>query len=233
MNNTKLPAEEFRTLENIMLPDVRNDHFGDDAIAKFRSFIEEFTLGEHVPEKLRIQFDTTKNLFLHSYYVYRFFPIVKHQLFIVLEHAIRECIGEKRLDRYRKLKNKSIPKGEPRFSRGLKFNLVYIMDHKLIENEDFSVWHYGKARAAEAKYDGFIFQKMRDENLDSYQWNPSEIDYEGIDYDYNYLDVLLETTPALRNALAHGSTFLSPTSTLNFEITSVIINKIFERNTKI
>lgn len=233
MDKIELPSEEFRTPETIMLPDVRNEHFGDDAIVKFRAFIEEFTLGEHVPEKLRIQFDTTKNLFLHSYYVYRFFPIVKHQLFVALEHAIRECIGEKRLDRYRKLKNKSIPKGKPRFSRGLKFNLVFIIDHELIKNEDFSVWQLGKERAAENKYDELIFQKMREDNLDSYQWDPSEIDYEGVEYDYDYLDVLLETTPALRNALAHGSTFLSPTSTLNFEITSVIINKIFERNTKI
>ncbi|TMM45759.1 hypothetical protein [Colwellia ponticola] len=232
MDKVKLPAEEFRALENIMLPDIRNEHFGDKAIVKFRSSIEEFALEGHVPEKLRIQFDTVKNLFLHSYYVYRFFPIVKHQLFVVLEHAIRECIGEKRLDLYRKLKNKGIPKGNPKFSRGLKFNLVFIMDHELIKNEDFSVWQIGKERAAEDKYDEFIFQKMKEDNLDSYQWNPSEIDYEGVEYDYDYLSVLLETTPALRNALAHGSTFLSPTSTLSFEITSVIINKIFERNTK-
>ena len=216
--NKELPAEEFRTSETIMLPDVRNGHFGDDAITKLRSFIEEYTLGQHVPEKLRIQFDTLRNLFLHSYYVYRFFPIVKHQLFVVLEHGIRECIGEKELDKYRKIKNKEVPKGDPRFSRGLKFNLVYIIDHELIRNEDFSVWQHGKERAAEQEYQMKVVERMKEEGLKSYTMDPSEVDYEGVEYDYDYLSVLLETTPALRNSLAHGSTFLSPTSIVNFEI---------------
>lgn len=230
MSKISLPAEEFRKPSNIMLPDVRNERFGDNAIEKFHSLINDFELKAHVPEKIKIQYDTVRNLFLHSLFVYRFFPIAKHQLYVTLEHALRECIGEDELDHFRKTRNKSLPKKAPRFARGLKLCMTYAVENNLIKNEDFSVWQNGKIRAAEEKYSEFVFQKMKEENLDSYQWKPSEIDYENVEFEYDYLEILLETTPALRNSLAHGSTYLSPTSILEFEIISVIINKSFERN---
>lgn len=152
MNKEDLPSEEFRSPDNVLKPDVRTGMMGANSIEQFHANIKGYQLGEHVDEKIRIQFDTVRNLYLHAYYVYRFFPIVKHQLYVTLEHALRECIGEKTLDKYRKSKNKQLPKNSPRFSRGLKLCLTYVVDHNLIKNEDFSVWQRGRERRAEEEY---------------------------------------------------------------------------------
>lgn len=101
MDAENLPAEEFRTPNNVLKPDIRTGMMGDASIEQFHENIKDYKLGENVDEKIRIQFDTVKNLYLHAYFVYRFFPIVKHQLFVTLEHALRECISEKTLDKYR------------------------------------------------------------------------------------------------------------------------------------
>lgn len=228
MKEQSLPAEEFRDIDNIMLPDIRNEKFGENGLAKFRSYIEEFVLHNHVPEKLRIQFDTAKNLFLHAYYVYRFFPIVNHQLLVLTELAIRECVGENKLKEYGKIRQKTMPNGES-IGNGLKRSMYFIVEHELVCNEDFPIWQHGKIQAAEDQYNEFVINKMDKENLDSYQWDEAEIDYENVEYDYDYLTVLLETTHKIRNSFAHGSTYLAPTAIQKFEITSVIINKIFER----
>lgn len=232
MKDNSLPAEEFRSPSNILSHDVRNEHFGEDAIKKFHDEIKHFELGQHVSEKIRIQFDTARNLFLHSLFVYRFFPIAKHQLLVTLEHSIRDCIGEEALEEYRRAKNKKVAKGGRRFARGLKFNLTYLIDFNLIKNEDFSIWQHGKARKAESDYEEQVWEKMQTEGLDSYTWDESEIDYSNVDYQYDYLEVLSESLPFIRNSLSHGSTFLSSGGAHDFEIVSTIINQIFERYNK-
>lgn len=90
-------------------------------------------------------------------------------------------------------------------------------------------WRLGKEKKAEAEYMIYVSKKMDEETLESYQWNESEIDYDGVEYNNYYLLILLDKLPSLRNSLAHGSSYLSPTSVVDFEIVSVIINRIFER----
>lgn len=230
MDKDNLPSEEFRTPENVLQPDVRTEMMGVQSIEQFHDNIKDYQLGQHVDEKIRIQFDTIKNLYLHAYYVYRFFPIVKHQLYVTLEHALRECIGEKTLDAFRKYKNKQLPRKAPKFSRGLKLCMTYAVEHDLIKNEDFSVWQRGKERRAEEEYQSKVLDIMTSENLESYEWNEEEIDYENVEFDYDYVDVITKTTAGLRNSLAHGSTMLSPTPLITFEIVSTVINKIYERH---
>lgn len=226
-----LPSEEFRKPNDITKPDIRSTQMGISSVEYFHKLIQDYELHEHVPEKIRFQFDTVRNLFLHAYYVYRFYPIVKHQLYVTLEHAINECIGSDSLDKYRKSLNKSLPKDVPKYSRGLKLNLKYLVEHELIHNEDFEVWRRGKKQAAEGKYRAKILSKMRDCNLSEYQWNDADIDYEGVQYDYDYTADILELIPKIRNFFAHGQSDLRPTPMVDFEVVSVIINNIFERNT--
>ena len=230
MNKENLPSEEFRSPRNVMKPDVRSAMIGANSIEQLHTNIKDYQLGEHVDEKIRIQYDTVRNLYVHAYYVYRFFPIVKHQLYVTLEHALRECIGEKTLDKYRKDKNKQMSKNSPRFTRGLKLCMTYVVEHNLIKNEDFSVWKRGKEQRAEEEYQKKILDIMISENLESYEWNEADIDYENVNYDYNYVNVITETTAGLRNSLAHGSTMLSPTPLVSFDIVSTVINKVYERS---
>lgn len=229
MDKENLPSEEFRTPENILQPDVRTEMMGVQSIEKFYENIKSYQLGEHVDEKIRVQFDTIKNLYLHAYFVYRFFPIVSHQLYVTLEHALRECIGEKQLNDFRKSKNKQLPKKGPKFSRGLKLCMTYIVENELIKNEDFSAWQHGKKQRSEQVYSRKISEVIDSKNLDSYEWNEDEIDYENVVYEYDYLKVVLESTTGIRNSLAHGSSMLSPTPIIEFDIASTIINKVYER----
>lgn len=224
----KYPSDEFRTPENIKLPDIRNGSFGEAGVEKFHKAIANFQLESYVPKGLVIQFDTARNLFLYAFHVYRFFPIAQHQLYITLERAIRECVGSDVLDEYRKNKNQT--RGARKYSRGLKLNLTYITEKKLIQNEDFRLWQECKARRAEDEYREKILEKMSSDNLSSYTWDESEIKYNEVEYNYNYLEVLLECIPNLRNSMAHGSSLLHGGATYDYEIVSVIINKIFERN---
>lgn len=229
-NIKKYPSDEFRTPENIALPDIRNENFGDAGVRQFHKAIANFQLGSHVPKDLIIQFDTSRNLFLYAFHVYRFFPIAQHQLYITLERAIRECVGSDILDEYRKNKNKNQPKGAKRYSRGLKLNLTFIVEKSLIKNEDFRLWHEGKARRAEDEYHIYVSKKMSSENLSSYKLNEAEIDYDNVVYNYNYLEVLCECLPSLRNSMAHGAPYLHGGAVYDYEIVSVIINRIFERH---
>ncbi|WP_404339629.1 hypothetical protein [Pseudoalteromonas mariniglutinosa] len=229
MDKENLPSEEFRTPENILQPDVRTEMMGVQSIEQFYENIKSYQLGQHVDEKIRVQFDTIKNLYLHAYFVYRFFPIVSHQLYVTLEHALRECIGEKKLDDFRKSKNKQLPKKGPKLSRGLKLCMTYIVENELIKNEDFSAWQRGKKQRAEEVYSRKISEIIDSKNLDSYEWNEDEIDYENVVYEYDYLEVVMESAAGIRNSLAHGSPMLSPTPIIEFDITSTIINKVYER----
>lgn len=107
--------------------------------------------------------------------------------------------------------------------------MTFVVEHELIRNEDFTVWQHGKERRAEQEYQSKILDIMMSENLESYEWNEDEIDYDNVHYDYDYVSVLTETTAGLRNSLAHGSTMLSPTPSVEFDIVSTVINKVYER----
>jgi len=193
-NSQSLPAEEFRNPEDISKPDARLKYMGITSVNQLHEAVKSFELNSHVDEKIRIQFDTVKNLYIHSFYVYRFFPIVKHQLYVTLEHGLRECIGEKELERFRKFKNKQLPRKSPKFSRRLKLCMTYAVEFELIKNEDFSIWRHGKEQQAEAIYRQKVFEIMESEGLDSYEWDESEIDYENVDYNHDYIEILTETS---------------------------------------
>ncbi|KYL32155.1 hypothetical protein A2I96_18315 [Pseudoalteromonas tetraodonis] len=60
MDKENLPSEEFRTPENILQPDVRTKIMGVQSIEQFYENIKSYQLGQHVDEKIRVQFDTIK-----------------------------------------------------------------------------------------------------------------------------------------------------------------------------
>lgn len=230
MTAKDLPIEEdFRTPSNVMLPDDRSNLVGLNSIEQLHEAIDEYRLDKSIPENIRIQFATVKNLILYSYYVYRFFPVAKHQLFVVLEHAIKACIGEQVLQDYKKAKNRKQGKNSHRFSMGLKLSLHYLVEHDLIKNEDFRVWQEGKAREAWARYRIQVSKKMDEENLQCYELDENEVDYDGFNYEHDYVSVLANILPKVRNSLAHGSNYLSASTVHDLEVVTTIINKIFAR----
>src|SRR5688572_27292016 len=66
-------------------PLTLEDHYGA---------VCDLTTHPGVPEHVKIQFETAKNLYLYAWHVYRFFAVAEHQALTCLELALRERFGE-------------------------------------------------------------------------------------------------------------------------------------------
>jgi hypothetical protein len=112
MSNGK--ADLLRLPSQVMLPDERLEVFvlhnretGETRLRTIEDFyndIARYTLGPNVPNDVFDSFETARNLYLYSYFVYRFTVVSSLQAFTALEFALREkailegvpkCIGEK------------------------------------------------------------------------------------------------------------------------------------------
>lgn len=225
-----MPAEGLRTPASSLLPDVRSSMLKENTKDFLYKSVKQFELAEYVPENVKHQYDTARNLYLYGYHVYRFYVVADKQLYSTLEFAIRECIGEKELKRYLREKRKE-SKGHP--SSGLRLYLGYLTEHKLIRNEDFPQWHRKRVQDAEHQHTLEIIKKMDEEGLDSYTMDPNEIDLNAYNFDWDLTQVLCDTMPAIRNGLVHGSSSLYPGRISHFEQTSIIINKMYERAARV
>lgn len=96
-------AERLRTPENVCEPDSRQEAFvkaGPSGLSKRTlndhfSVITETALHERVPERIRIHFETSRNLLLYSWFVYRFIVVAEQHAFASVEYALKEKYGEK------------------------------------------------------------------------------------------------------------------------------------------
>ena len=75
------PSEAVRTIDNVMDADVRSAGFGTngETLASRIDAVAAISLDERVPEKVRIQFETAKNLFVYSWFVYRFHGVARQR----------------------------------------------------------------------------------------------------------------------------------------------------------
>jgi hypothetical protein len=232
INTEKLPTEELRTPESSLLPDARSvmNSISPEYLC---NSVKQYELAEYVPENIRQQYDTARNLYIYGYHVYRFYVVADKQLYSTLEFAIRECVGKDKLWLYLKLKRKEQKGKKGNYSLGLRLYLGYLIENKLIQNEDFPQWHHRRTQHAEHQYMLDISKKMDEENLNSYSFDPDEIDLDAYHFDWDLTKVLCETIPALRNGLVHGSSSLYPGIIRHFEQTSIIINNMYERTKRV
>jgi hypothetical protein len=224
-NDNALPADELRTPTTVMLPDVRSSHFQGSDIQIMHKRVSEFSLADVVPKEIHTQYDTARNLYLHAYYVYRFYNVAQQHLYGVLELAIRTAVGEVELGRYQKQQKKQ----GKRFGRGLSLCLHYLTEHNLIVDEDFPRWHHNQLTAKEHAYRIHIVSKMKEQNLSEYAWDEDECNAMDVEHSWSLVDTLCECLPKIRNNFAHGSTSLYNSVMGDFEDVSVIINQVYER----
>ncbi|MEG3620115.1 hypothetical protein V5T82_16745 [Magnetovibrio sp. PR-2] len=117
------PTEEFRIAADMFKADQRNldaPHlFAGQPISAemFRDWVNEYDIPEHCPEDIRVQFDVSRNLYIYSWYVYRFTSPAQAQAYATLELALRTRFEElgikfnKRRDGLSVLLQKAIKKG--------------------------------------------------------------------------------------------------------------------------
>jgi hypothetical protein len=99
-------CDALRELDNVSLPDERYVGFvminrvtGEEraiSLSDFHSDIGAYELLDAVPNNVRVNFETAKNAYLYSWFVYRFGMLAKLHAIAALELALREkakCVG--------------------------------------------------------------------------------------------------------------------------------------------
>jgi len=212
-------GDSLRIPEKAYLPDSRSSAFGLNDISDQYERIEVYKLENYVPEKVFTQYEVARNLHLYAYNVYRFYMVAQQQALVVLEMAIKECFDPDVLRQYAKEIGKT---------RGLYTCLRYVIDKGFIENADFPAWHRGPKLKAEYEYSIAKMQEMREKGLEEIDLNYSEAVVTTTPEDFDYLEVLLNCMPKMRNSHAHGTDMLHNQVLITFENVSTIINKIYK-----
>jgi len=205
-----LGADELKRLEDISTPDPRFEHFivydGEKdrkfTLNDFHAAIREIELNSCIPENIRIQFETVRNLYLYSWYVYRFGVVAELQAYATLEYALREKAKQSL-----NLKDRKI---------GFKNLLDIAIKHNWVIDEH--IQHHKRNEERREHYFVTI------EELFDQPYTPENRDAQ------EYCRILAKTFPELRNNLAHGSPMLWPpfNSLIEIEICADLINQLFE-----
>lgn len=219
-------ADLFRELTEIDRADVRSSFFSrfdetgihEDSLVEHHADIARIELSPHVPSDVVIQFETARNLYLYAWYVYRFYPVAQHQVLTCLELGLRARIGESLPAKYLR-RPREIPTMRPL--------LRYAIDCGLIKNEEFRQWREHVQRRAESRYRDEQIAAMIKAGHES-----CELRYENAvpneqDKDFDYLAVLNDVLPGIRNSLAHGSTNLSNQVLGTFELVQEILDQLY------
>ena len=137
MTEPDFDPEKLRPAEHICEPDPRNTIivWRDPATGAFRpakasdlhDAVSAFSLNAGVPEHVAQHFETAKNVYLYSWFIYRFQPVAELQSLVSLEYALRERLAHEI----------NSGKIEQRMLWGL---LKYAIENSLIKKEGFKRW---------------------------------------------------------------------------------------------
>ncbi|MBL8641549.1 MAG: hypothetical protein JNL76_05470 [Alphaproteobacteria bacterium] len=85
-------CDSFRAFDKITEPDIRGvGIFQTTDLKNWHKYIEErLKPSPCTPTEIRVQIETVKNLFLYSWFVYRFGLVAKNQMFNVTELALKK-----------------------------------------------------------------------------------------------------------------------------------------------
>jgi len=225
MTETDHRCDFLKPLDSIGEPDTRNagqmPSFlggGERKVNYFHERISKYELDADISVEIRVQFETAKNLYLYSWFVFRFFNVAEHQAYITLELGLKELFKDELPDKYK-----------DRFGNtSMKKLLQYAVDMEYIQNGDFTIQKCRSYSRAKARYEQGKIAEMDEKGLSEIVLDDSEIEVLPSD-NVEYLEILLKTIPQLRNHYAHGSTSLSESVLHAFEIVSELLNAAYGR----
>lgn len=187
---------------------VQDQH---DAVAKY-------ILHNGVPHDIRIQFETTKNLYLYAWFVCRFYPVAKLHAYTCLELALRERF-ESEVVAFRKKKRKSKP--------CLNELLSYAVENGYLKNENFEVWRHRTEMNARQRTEIEAVEEMERLRLNEIYIDETKCEIKDEDRNHDYLATLVETMPWLRNHYAHGTQSFDNQALGTIQLVSEVINQIY------
>ena len=219
----------LRTPQNLCKPDPRNQdystHDEQENLDTHYVSIDRIILNKEVPEEILIQFETSKNLLLYAWFVYRFYPIARFHALTVLELALKERFEDEIPADDTKYRNKS----DKRLM--LHSLLRYCVDSNILKNESFEMTHHKAKMNANTRHMMENFRLMDELGLSEFEFDDSELEIEEEDWKPNYVEILLKTLPKIRNSHAHGSTMLDKSSRGILLTVSEIINQLWPKKT--
>jgi len=191
---------------------------GERKVDYFHERISKYELDEAIPVEIRVQFETAKNLYLYSWFVFRFFNVAEHQAYITLELGLKELFKDELPDKYK-----------DRFGNtSMKRLLQYAVDMEYIQNSDFTTQQERSYSRAKARYELEKSTEMAEKGLSEIVIDHSEVEVLPCD-NVEYLEILLNAIPRLRNHYAHGATSLYESVLNTFEIVSELLNAAYGR----
>lgn len=203
--DSRSPTISFLTNQAITIKDQH------DAVAGI-------VLHKGVPDDIRIQFETTKNLYLYAWFVYRFYPVAKLHAYTCLELALRERFGIAVLASRQK-KSKLEP--------CLHELLSYAVDHSHLKNENFEVWRQRTEMNARQRTEIESIKEMERLKLNEMVIDETKYEIKDEDRNHDYLATILKVIPGLRNHYGHGATSLDNQALGTIKLVAEIINQIY------
>ena len=216
-------SDFLRTPDTVCKPDSRSpktDFLSDQplTIEYQHSAVANICLHQGVPDDIRVQFETTKNLYLYAWFVYRFYPVAEHHAYACLELALRERFEQEMLAAGEKKRE---------FGPGLKLLLTYAVKKGHLKDENFSVWQNRTEMRAKQRTVSEIWEEAKRNGLNEITFDETQYEIKDVDRDHEYLETVIKTMPWLRNHYAHGSTSLHNQILGTIKLAAEIINQIY------
>ena len=96
-----------------------------------------------------------------------------------------------------------------------------------LELEGFSAWQNRGEIRSRARVEVEKLREASEKNLTEITWDESDIQITAEDLNWDYVKMLPELLPMVRNDYAHGSTELHNWALRSFQIVSEIINQLY------
>ena len=191
----------FKKQEEILQPAPQNKSLNTPSLEDWHRSVSEITLDENVPERIKFYFEAAKNVLLYSWFSYEMMPAAELLSYTLVERSLR-------------VKYKCENQHRPGFAVMIK----QAVKDGILNDGGFHV--PGNSVRREFKMEDGEFSvttyKRTKEELEACQ---------------NYIGPICESLNIVRNILAHGETYLHPSSWLTLKVNSEIINMLF--NSKI
>lgn len=229
-SQTAFNPEMLRQPENIWEPDPRSNMFVrlDQAagtiryveLADHHADISALSLHEGVPKDIVVQFEVARNLYLYAWFVYRFYPVAEQHSLSCLEFALRHRFKDE------------IHAGKVAGRRKkpmLRSLLKHAIDKGLVKNEGFERWRRSREINLRNRFEDEKSQEMLDNDSKRISWSESEIEVTPAAFDWDFVSMLVEFLPYVRNDYAHGSTTLHNLALSTIQVVREIINQLYAR----
>jgi hypothetical protein len=215
--NSKMTEEvqdPLKALSEVCAPDARQAAFVG-TLADTHAILTQITLHAGVPINVRQLFETAKNVSLYSWFVYRFHQVAESVAYSALEMALRERAG-------------FVEWSGPAAPRHLTLRplLDQAKKERWIRNENFPSLRRMATEKARMEKLALLLPTMT-ANKDYPIAEPTEDEINAAMRTLDFVQILVENAPQLRNWLAHGSSMLSPRSLRTLELVAEVVNQLF------